>query len=175
MQKALIKKGGYIKRPREMADAHPVALLGLGIELAPDFTLCDYTLILEKEPVFRHISAFDAGRALQGNSFGCAPEGIDRLEFSKSVEMTGFPGKPGLYINSRLCGMGPQGEVSLRHLPLASLMQVPLTLGLLNHVIFGDCMETMKFETVYTLFEFLDGMAWELSFLTAPEQCTIRR
>jgi hypothetical protein len=40
-------------------------------------------------------------------------------------------------------------------------------------VIFGDNIDTFVFDTVYTLFEFVDGVAWQLGFQGAPEVCHI--
>jgi hypothetical protein len=52
---------------------------------------------------------------------------------------------------------------------------MPVALGKLRHVIFGDRADRFEFDTVYTLFEFIDGIAWALSFHNAPEQCGIGR
>ena len=50
---------------------------------------------------------------------------------------------------------------------------MPLRLGLLKHVVFGDRVDVFSFETVYTLFEFIDSIAWELSFHGTPRECKI--
>jgi hypothetical protein len=52
---------------------------------------------------------------------------------------------------------------------------MPLRLGKLKHVVFGDKIDVFEFETVFSLFEFIDGVAWELSFHGAPEACELRR
>jgi hypothetical protein len=36
-------------------------------------------------------------------------------------------------------------------------------------------MDVFEFETVFTLFEFIDGIAWELSFHGTPDACDLRR
>ena len=38
-----------------------------------------------------------------------------------------------------------------------------------------DRVDIFEFDTVYTLFELIDGIAWELSFHGTPKQCEIRR
>jgi hypothetical protein len=58
---------------------------------------------------------------------------------------------------------------------LENLLDLPVKLGRLKHVIFGDRVDIFEFDTVYTLFEFIDGIAWELSFHGTPKQCEIRR
>ena len=50
-----------------------------------------------------------------------------------------------------------------------------LKLGRLKHVVFGDKVDIFEFDTVFTLFEFIDGITWELSFHVTPEQCELRR
>ncbi len=47
--------------------------------------------------------------------------------------------------------------------------------GYLKHVIFGDKVDVFEFDTFYNFFEFIDGIAWELSFHGAPAKCEIRR
>jgi len=58
---------------------------------------------------------------------------------------------------------------------IENLLDLPVELGNLKHVVFGDQVDIFEFETVYTFFEFLDGIAWELSFLGTPKQCETRR
>ena len=58
---------------------------------------------------------------------------------------------------------------------LDSLLDLPLKLGKLKHIVFGDRVDIFEFDTVYTLFEFIDGIAWQLGFHAAPEQCELRR
>jgi hypothetical protein len=58
---------------------------------------------------------------------------------------------------------------------LASLLDLPFKLGKLKHIVFGDRVDIFEFETVYTLFEFIDGIAWQLGFHVTPEQCELRR
>ena len=41
---------------------------------------------------------------------------------------------------------------------LENLLDMPLKLGRLRHIVFGDKVDTLEFETVYSLFEFIDGV-----------------
>ena len=52
---------------------------------------------------------------------------------------------------------------------------MPVKLGRLKHMVLGDQVDIFEFETVFSLFEFIDGIAWELSFHDIPESCEIRR
>ena len=89
--------------------------------------------------------------------------------------MIGFPGDPKLEIYRSLtgCKEDEEGRLDLKLVPLRLLLDMPLTLGRLRHVIFGDNIDTFEFDTVYTLFEFVDGVVWQLGFQSAPEACHI--
>jgi hypothetical protein len=58
---------------------------------------------------------------------------------------------------------------------LENLLDIKIKLGKLKHIVFGDQVDIFEFDTVYTLFEFIDGVAWALSFHGTPKQCEIRR
>ena len=104
---------------------------------------------------------------------GCRWEAFECLELAKTVEMVGYPGKPRLDIYTVLHGTGADTPVDIRSLALEFLLDMPLRLGRLKHVIFGDRVDTFSYETMYTLFEFIDSIAWELSFHNIPAQCKI--
>jgi hypothetical protein len=88
--------------------------------------------------------------------------------------MIGVP-KKRLEIYSAIRGMHKSDSVEIRSLQLTSLLDMPLKLGRLKHVVFGDRVDIFEFDTVFTLFEFIDGITWELSFHVIPEQCELRR
>ena len=50
---------------------------------------------------------------------------------------------------------------------------MPLKLGMLKHIIFGDKVDVFEFDTVFSLFEFIDGIVWELSFHGTPKECAL--
>ena len=52
-------------------------------------------------------------------------------------------------------------------------MDMPLKLGVLKHIVFGDKVDVFEFETVFNLFEFIEGIIWELSFQGTPKECTL--
>ena len=104
----------------------------------------------------------------------CICDFIESLEFSKTVEMIGVPEKR-LEIYNSLSGISEENRTEIKFLQLASLLDLPLSLGRLRHVVFGDQVDVFEFDTVFTLFEFVDGIAWQLSFHGAPEQCQLGR
>ncbi len=132
--------------------------------------------MLEKHPVLGQLGDFydhlmDQYRQCPPD--GCFWDAFDYLELSKTVEMVGFPGQPRLDIYNVFQGVSAVETCEIRSLAMEFLLDMPLRLGRLKHVIFGDKMDTFNFETIYTLFEFIDSIAWELSFHGTPAQCNI--
>jgi len=72
---------------------------------------------------------------------------------------------PELYFNQ-----DPAWAPSVR---VEHLLDLPVCLGRLRHVVFGDKMDEFEFDTVYNLFEFMEAVIWELSFHGNPEHCNI--
>ena len=105
----------------------------------------------------------------------CLTESIDKLELRKTVEMIGFPGEPRLEIYNSFQGIRGDESCEIRSLQFDSLLDMPVKLGKLKHMVFGDKVDIFEFDTVFTLFEFIDGIAWELSFHVAPTECALRR
>ena len=89
--------------------------------------------------------------------------------------MIGFPGQPRLEIYTSLKAITGAERSEIRDFPLACLLDMPVRLGPLRHVVFGDSVDVFEFDTVFTLFEFIDGIAWELSFQNTPITCELRR
>jgi hypothetical protein len=87
--------------------------------------------------------------------------------------MIGFPGEPRLEIYNTLCGVRGEKTREIKSLHLESLLDMPLKLGVLKHVVFGDKVDVLEFDTVFSLFEFIEGIIWELSFQGTPKECAI--
>lgn len=160
------------------AGSAPIRRLSSRITLHEDYTLRSFFRMLEAYPVLTELTAFLP--ELLRRYRGCPPEGctcgaVDSLEFGKTIEMIGFPGDPRLEIYAVFQGIRHGKPVEIKFFDIDLLLDMPVVLGKLRHVIFGDQTETFEFETVYTLFEFIDGIAWALSFHNAPEQCGIGR
>lgn len=66
-----------------------------------------------------------------------------------------------------------QADVDLRFKPMQFLLDMPLYLGGMKHVILGDMNRELVCRSRFTLFEVVDGLAWELAFRGGTEQCYI--
>ena len=178
MESALLDRDGSLMMPDGQAVEDPLAVLGHALEVAPAVTLRSFFHMLGHYPLLVRISPFMPDLLDQYGklpSSGCRYPDCDRVEFSKTVEMIGFPGEPKLEIYRSLTGNRDVDDerLDLKLVPLGMLLDMPLSLGRLRHVIFGDHIDTFEFDTVYTLFEFVDGVAWQLGFQSAPEACHI--
>ncbi len=87
--------------------------------------------------------------------------------------MIGFPGEPRLEIYHSLCGVRGAENLEIKSFHLESLLDMPLKLGVLKHIVFGDKVDMFEFDTVFNLFEFIEGIIWELSFQGTPKECAL--
>jgi len=156
----------------------PLACLGFGLILDQGTPLRHFFKMLDNYPLLVRLNAFlpDLSAQYQKSpASACRCDDFDYLEFSKTVEMVGFPGDPRLEIYTSIQGKKNHHQISIRNYPLALLLDMELRLGKLRHVVFGDKVNTFQFDTVITLFEFIDGIVWELSFQTLPKECQLRK
>jgi hypothetical protein len=173
-----LQSDGAIIDKRKPVETDPLIYLSFKVELAEDFTLRSFFRMITRYPLLVKLNAFfpsylEQYRACpEGN---CVGAGFDFLEFGKTVEMIGFPGEPRLEIYHSLRGVYGTEVGEIKSSRLERLLDLPLRLGKLKHVVFGDRMEDFEFETVFILFEFVDGIAWELSFHGTPDACDLRR
>ncbi len=180
MNQVTLHSDGSLTADGRTAGLDPFGLLGYQIVLKDVCTLRSYFLLLERYPELLRLSAFFQGLMDQYRHCpvsDCLWDDFEALALSKTVEMVGYPGMPRLDIYNALQGIVPQTPdrpAEIRAIPLARLLDLPLRLGALNHVVFGDRMDTFTYDTAYTLFEFIDSIAWALSFHGTPEQCLIR-
>ena len=177
MNKITLKKDGLIDLNRKTVGPDLLRILNYEVGLEKGYSLRSWFEMLEKYPLLEKMNDFFPLFREQYHACpedGCCYEGIDHLEFYKTVEMVGFPGKR-LDIYNSFIGICGQETIDIRSMQIENLLDLPVELGSLKHVIFGDQVDIFEFDTVYTFFEFLDGIAWELSFLGTPEQCEIRR
>jgi hypothetical protein len=172
-----LKKDGAIYHKESAVDSDVLKYLSYQIRLEDPYTLRSFFKRVEKYEVLGRLNSFlptCIEQYLNCPQQGCESETIDHLEFAKTVEMIGVP-KKRLEIYSAIRGMHKSDSVEIRSLQLTSLLDMPLKLGRLKHVVFGDRVDIFEFDTVFTLFEFIDGITWELSFHVIPEQCELRR
>jgi hypothetical protein len=178
MDTVILVNDGHIQGGRDSAEMEPLSALGYRVQLDEGYRLAGYLRMLDQYPVLIKMSPFFPAFLERFRASGNAeqsPAGLERLEFAKTVEMIGYPGKPRLEIYNTLYGVRNGEAVDLKEFTFESLFDLPLMLGGVKHIVFGDTMEIFNFQTMYTFFEFLDGIAWELSFQGAPAQCAIRR
>lgn len=176
MNTILMRADGFLEVNRKTVEREPLKYLNAGIELESGYTLRSFFKMLKQYPELPGLNEFSANLVEQFDrspSGDCAYPGIDCLEMGKTVEMIGFPGKPRLEIYDTFQGRCGDELNEIRSVGLEHLLDIPVCLGKLRHVIFGDKMDLMEFETVYNLFEFAEAIIWELSFHSIPVQCSI--
>ena len=178
MNTIAIQADGSVAEKGRKLDADPLEYLGYRVELAEDETLRSFFKMMEAYPLLIRLNPFLPTYMQHYRS--CAPKdcvhpGIDRLELEKTVEMIGFPGEPRLEIYMTLRGVKGDENMDLKNIGLDSLLDLPLVLGNLKHVVMGDKVDVFEFETVFSFFEFIDGIVWELSFLGTLTGCPLRR
>jgi hypothetical protein len=177
MNQATLKPNGVLEVDSRSVTSEPLMYLGHALHLDPDCTLRSYFHMLRTYVPFIQLGDFfDVLHRQYAKcpDSGCQWPEFEYLVFSKTVEMTGYPGEPRLDIYNALRGVNAETTEEIRSLPLEVLLDVSMRMGQLKHVIFGDTVDTFEFDTVYTLFEFIDSVAWELSFHGAPPECQIR-
>ena len=177
MNAVTLKTDGTIQFEGKAVEVERLDLLSCQIGLEEVYSLRSFFKMLEKYALFNQLNAFFPTYTEQVQSCpekGCDAGLLDYLEFGKTVEMIGVPDKR-LEIYNSLFGVHASKTSEIRSMQLASLLDVPLKLGKLRHIVFGDRVDIFEFDTVYTLFEFIDGIAWQLSFHATPEHCELRR
>ena len=177
MNDVTLKKDGSIDLNGKVAATDGLDLLSFQIALEETYSLRSFFKMLENYMQFAKLNAFFPSQTEHYRSCpedGCNGGGLDYLEFVKTVEMIGVPEKR-LEIYNSLIGVHKSQVNEIKSMQLNSLLDIPLKLGKLKHIVFGDRVDIFEFDTVYTLFEFIDGIAWQLGFHATPEQCELRR
>ncbi len=178
MEKVIIQTDGTLIHQGKSRDYNPLALLGCLVELETGFTLESVFKMIGLHPVFRQLNpVIEALEAIlfKSKEMLYKTDEIDYLEFSKTIEVEGFPGPPSLKIYTALLGRHDQESLGLKFFQLEMLAGHELRLGKLRHIVFGDREDALTYETFYTLFELIEGISWELSFNFNPLHCSIRR
>ena len=178
MNTILLKSDGTLAPPDTAPETDPLRFLGRKVELESGYTLRSFFRMVDNYPVFAQLNAFlpeclQLYRNCPGDD--CLAPGLGHLEFYKTVEMMGFPGVPRLEIYDTLCGKEGSDSCEIKGLPLEQLLDMPVRIGKLKHVVFGDKVDVLEFDTVFNLFEFIEGIVWQLSFHRSPKECALRR
>jgi len=178
MNSVTLTQDGTIAGENGEAVADPLACLGCKAVPGPGYRLRSFFRMLEKYGEFQRLNEFlpaCLARYRRSPSSGCRWEGFEHLALSKTVEMIGFPGDPRLEIYISFHGVGGGQPGAWKFVPFEHLIDMPVVLGRLKHVVFGDRVDVFEFDTVYTLFELIDGIGWELGFQGTPLECKIGR
>lgn len=167
---------GRLAHHERIVEGDPLSYLGFQVAVEPECCLRSFFRMLESHAVLARLNPFslsfmDSYRTSPGS--GCRIGGVQRLELSRTVEMIGFPGDPSMQIFVSLEGRCGTETCDIKPFWLEQLLDLPLQLGRLKHLVFGDQMDRFDFETGFNLFELIDGICWQLSFHNLPEQCRI--
>ncbi len=176
MDTVILRKDGRLETGGKATEDKVLRTLGYRLELEPECSLRSVFEMLRCYPVLENLNDFTPALVKeygQSPESGCVYEGVKTIEFSKTVEMIGFPEKR-LEIYNQLKGANDDETFEIRSINLDNLLDIPLRLGVLKHVIFGDEVDVFEFDTVYILFEFIETIIWELSFHGMPKECQIR-
>jgi len=178
MEKILIHPTGSITKKNKKLKTSVLKVLGNCIELDEKFTLGSFLKMVNLYPDLKNISdILDPLLEImaKNNGSGMKTCELSGLIFYKTIEIKGFQGNPSLNLYTSLKGICNNLDKDLKFFHLEALLDHKLTLGKLKHIVFGDTEDAFQFETFYTLFELVEGIAWELSFNFNPLQCSIRR
>ena len=178
MNTVTLKTNGALFTDGMPVDAEPLGCLGFKVELESGVTVRSLFAMLERYPLLTRLNAFFPTYLEQyqaAPASGCQCDDFSHIEFNKTVEMVGYPGEPRLEIYASLIGAGGPEPREIRNYELEQLLDMPLKLGRLKHIVFGDKVDQFEFGTVFNLFEFIDGVVWELSFHGTLRACALRR
>lgn len=179
MDEVILSEDGRLLDHEGAHVGDPLPALGARIELASGYCLRSFMLMLKQHAELLRLNDFAPEFAAQYDSWpvsGCHPAGLESLKLSRVVELIGHPGPPRLEIYHTLRGALPGGEdMEIKGYQVETLLDVPLRLGRLRHVVFGDKVAEFRFETVCNLFDFFEGVLWQLAFHGTPRECALRR
>jgi hypothetical protein len=178
MNTVTLKSNGSLFTDGKPVDAEPLSCLGFKVTLEDGVMVRSLFAMLERYPLLTRLNAFFPTYLEQyrgAPASGCQCDDFDHIELNKTVEMVGYPGEPRVEIYSSLKGVCELKSREIRNYELEQLLDMPLKLGRLKHVVFGDRVDQFEFGTVFNLFEFIDGVVWELSFHGTLRACALRR
>jgi hypothetical protein len=178
MNSITLTADGALIHSGQAVEGDPLRFLSHGLELGQGFALRGVFEMMRRYPVLTRLDPFWDVLLQQYAGWpagGCEAGGLACLEMGKTVEMIGFPGQPRLEIYVTLYGLAGDEPLELKTFQVESLLDIPMRLGGLKHIVFGDTVNVFRFQTVLCLFEFIEGIAWQLSFHGTPRECALRR
>ncbi len=176
MNEIFLSNDGYLSLEGQKIIDDGLRALGNKVVLNEEYTLRSFFRMLEIYPLFLKLNVFLPVYMEQYSACPkkrCVIDILDYLELNKTVEMIGFPGDPGAEIYTSFIGRKSSDTVQIKTFWLENLLDLPVKLGCLKHVVFGDKVDTFEFDTIFNLFEFIEGISWELSFHNMPKECRI--
>lgn len=177
MNRIQLHPDGSIAHNGQPVTEDPLVFLGFQVDLADGYTLRSFFTMLQTYPLLARLNPFSASCMEQYRACpkqNCVCEGVGHLELGKTLEMKGFPGEPGMEIYRTFRGVDRGKTVDVKPYWFDHLLDMNVKLGQLKHVVFGDQVDTFSFQTVYSLFDLIDGILWALSFHNMPAECRIR-
>lgn len=199
MEQAFLTEKGELLTAAKKPPADPLRVLSSPLVLDERCTLRSFFSLLRRYPVLSDMSDFLPGAledAAKCPAFGCLADDIAFLVLGKTFELIGFPGEPRAELYLWLRGLAPaaagqnalsstahhppmptlmEADKEIRFVPLQLLLDIPLVLGGMKHVLLGDMNRSLFCNTQFTLFEIIDGLAWELGFQGGSQQCNAVR
>lgn len=160
-----------------------LACLSVRTELETGFCLRSFFGLVQAYPELTRMNPFlhaAVQEAASCSQSGCVTPDFTQLVLAKTVELTGAPGEPQMNVFTTFRGRIPDspdgccyGEIRFHRLSV--LLDLPIVLGRLRHVVFGDRTSMLECDTTFTLFEIIEGIAWELGFQGGSQHCSLRR
>jgi hypothetical protein len=132
MESVNIKADGALIKNKKPVTGQTMKLLGHSVGFDPDVTLGSMFKMFEKYPDFFALSDMLpplSQVAAEAYAPGLKSDEIDHLVFYKTVEITGFPGKPGLTFYNSLKGVLKATHIDLKFFHIETLMDHHLKLG----------------------------------------------
>ncbi len=172
-----LDQDGTLYRKDQPLTDDPLKCLGAAVTLAPACTLRSFFRMLIQYKSLQQLNDFIPDYIAEyrrSPEKECLFPGVQWLGLNRTVEMTGYPGTPTIRIFVSLDGHDALGRCPIKTAGIEHLLDIPLRLGRLTHSVFGDQVDTLKFDTVFNLFELIDGICWQLSFHNWPESCKIK-
>ena len=172
----LTSKGTLLLNNEPVSDI--IGCLSSKLVLESDVTLRSFFSMFAAYPDALRLNPFLQGACSEAatcKSSGCTSDEFSYLELYRQLEMTGAPGTPDMNLHTMLRGINSEGGHELRFHRLNELLDVPFTLGQMRHVIFGDRTSVLHCTTTFSLFEVIEGIAWELGFQGGSLTCSLRR
>lgn len=200
MEQALMTKDGELFGAAHEPVHDPLRALSSALILDERCCLRSFFALLRRYPVLLNISGFLPKALAEAElcpASGCLADEIAVLVVGKTMELIGFPGEPKAELYLWLRGLAPDkarsnapataGDSSaslaalmaadreIRFIPMRLLLDIPLVLSGMKHVVLGDINKSLYCATRFTLFEVVDGLAWEFGFQGGSQQCSIGR